>query len=87
MTAEQPEDTKDITPVVQKIKRKVVIVPMVSRVDASKIGNAPEPQRTFVYAPGDHRLDTHEQANAGCGTSMLTYVRVEPEPKPLMHFH
>ena len=76
---EKPEES---TPVK---KKKHIEIPQVSRVDASKIGEKPDPQIRRQYMPVDHGYQ-HQDRRISVPL-MPMYIEAEPEPAPLMTFH
>ena len=81
----KPDETKEEAPAPAVKKKKHIVIPTVSRVDASKIGKSPEPQR--IYCPVDHRAEfTHQVSPHRVVPLMRMEAPAEPQEKPLMRF-
>jgi hypothetical protein len=92
MTDEETEETKpdetsthdSSTQDKKKVKRHIEI-PMVSKVDPSKIGEKPDLRIQRQYMPVDHGYQRQDRRISV--PLMPMYIEAEPEPAPLMTFH
>ena len=79
-------ETKEEAPAPAVKKKKQIVIPTVSRVDASKIGKSPEPQR--IYCPVDHRAEFTHQVSPHRVVPLMRMETPADEPeKPLLKFN
>jgi hypothetical protein len=83
---EKPAEVNETKEEAPAKKKKHIVIPTVSRVDASKIGKSPEPQR--VYCPVDHRAEfTHQVSPHRVVPLMSMQIPADEPEKPLLKFN
>jgi len=82
---EKPAEVNETKEEAPAKKKKQIVIPTVSRVDASKIGKSPEPQR--IYCPVDHRAEFTHQDHRRVVPLMSMQIPADEPEKPLLKFN